>query len=117
VIERARVTEHECVALMAHDLGPNTEPANAESIMAPRLLELCFQSAALWNSKVTDGGAIPLGFEAVSAFRQPAEAEGRRLYCVCKTHNDGESFDAQVVDEAGSVFVTLKSYLTVSRPA
>ena len=61
--------------------------------------------------------AFPLGFEAVSAFRQPAEAEGRRLYCVCRTHNDGESFDAEVVDEAGNVFVTLKSYLTVSRPA
>jgi NAD(P)-dependent dehydrogenase (short-subunit alcohol dehydrogenase family) len=117
VIERARVSEHECVTLMAHDLGPNTEPANAESVMAPRLMELCFQSAALWNTKVKNAMAFPLGFEAVSAYRQPAEAEGRRLYCVCKTHNDGESFDAEVVDEAGNLFVQLKSYLTVSRPA
>jgi hypothetical protein len=117
VIERARVSEHESVALMAHDLGPNTEPANAESVMAPRLVELCFQAAALWNTKVKNAMAFPLGFEAVTAYRQPEEAEGRRLYCVCKTHNDGESFDAQVTDEAGNVFVVLKSYLTVSRPA
>ena len=27
VIDRARVSDHECVALMAHNLGPNTEPA------------------------------------------------------------------------------------------
>jgi hypothetical protein len=117
VIERARVSEHECVALMAHDLGPNTEPLNAESVMAPRLMELCFQAAALWNTKVKNAMAFPLGFEAVTAYRQPEEAEGRRLYCVCKTHNDGESFDARVTDEAGSLFVELKSYLTVSRPA
>ena len=117
VIERARVSEHESVALMAHDLGPNTEPANAESVMAPRLVELCFQAAALWNTKVKNAMAFPLGFEAVTAYRQPEEAEGRRLYCVCKTHNDGVSFDAQVTDEAGNVFVVLKSYLTVSRPA
>jgi hypothetical protein len=61
--------------------------------------------------------AFPLGFEAVTAYRQPEEASGKRLFCVCKTHNDGESFDAKVVDEAGNVFVNLKSYLTVSRPA
>ena len=31
--------------------------------------------------------------------------------------NDGVSFDAKVMDEGGSVFVSLKSYLTVARPA
>jgi hypothetical protein len=117
VIERARVSENECVALMAHNLGPNTEPVNAESVMAPRLLELCFQAAALWNTKVKNAMAFPLGFEAATAYRQPHEAEGRRLYCVCRTNNDGESFDAEIVDESGKVFVNLKSYLTVSRPA
>jgi hypothetical protein len=117
VIDRARVSDHECVALMAHNLGPNTEPVNAESVMAPRLMELCFQAAALWNTKVKNAMAFPLGFEAVTAYRQPQEAEGRRLYCVCTTNNDGVSFDAKVMDEGGSVFVSLKSYLTVARPA
>ena len=117
VIDRARVSDNECVALMAHNLGPNTEPVNAESVMAPRLVELCFQAAALWNTKVKNAMAFPLGFEAVTAYRQPQEAEGRRLYCVCTTSNDGVSFDAKVMDEAGNVFVNLKSYLTVARPA
>jgi hypothetical protein len=117
VIERARVNEAECVARMAHDLGSNTEPANAESILAPRLVELCFQAAALWNTAVKNAMAFPLGFERVVAYRQPEEAAGRRLFCLCRTPNDGESFDATVVDEAGNVFVALKGYLTVSRPA
>ena len=117
VIDRAGVKGAECVALMAHDLGPNTEPANAESIMAPRLVELCFQCAALWTEKVKGAMGLPLGFDKATTYRQPAEAEGRRLYCTCRTANDGESFDAQVVDESGNVFVKLDGYLTVARPA
>ena len=102
---------------MAHDLGPNTAPAHAASLMAPRLVELCFQCAALWTEQVKGAMGLPLGFEQVTAYRQPEEAAGRRLYCVCTTPNDGESFDATVVDEAGNVFVTLAGYLTVARPA
>ncbi|MCL4830267.1 MAG: SDR family NAD(P)-dependent oxidoreductase, partial [Caldilinea sp.] len=117
VIERAGVDGNQCLALMAHNLGPNTEPAHAASLMAPRLVELCFQCAALWHTKVKKAMAFPLGFEKVTAYRQPEEAEGRRLYCICTTPNDGESFDATVVDEAGNVFVTLAGYLTVARPA
>ena len=117
VIERAGVSGNECLALMAHDLGPNTAPANAESLMAPRLVELCFQSVGLWTERVKGAMGLPLGFEKVTAYRQPEEAEGRRLCCVCTTPNDGESFDATVVDEAGNVFVTLAGFLTVARPA
>jgi NAD(P)-dependent dehydrogenase (short-subunit alcohol dehydrogenase family) len=117
VIERAQASGKQCVALMAHNLGPNTEPANAESIMAPRLVELCFQTAALWTEKVNGAMGLPLGFDAVTTYRQPEEAEGRRLFCICTTENNGETFDATVVDEAGNLFVELKSYLTVARPA
>jgi len=117
VIERAGIDGATCLALMAHDRGPNTEPASADSIMAPRLVELCFQSAALWTERVTGAMGLPLGFEKVTAYRQPEEAAGRRLTCVCTTPNGGESFNATVVDEAGNVFVALAGYLTVARPA
>ena len=117
VIERARASDDECLALMAHDLPANSEPINAESIMAPRLIEICFQCAALWTERVKGAMGLPLGFDKVTTYRQPEEAEGRRLYCICTTPNDGETFDAKVVDEAGNVFVKLESYLTVARPA
>ena len=117
VIERAGIDGATCLALMAHDLGPNTEPASADSIMAPRLVELCFQSAALWTERVTGAMGLPLGFEKVTAYRQPEEAAGRRLTCVCTTPNGGERFNATVVDEAGNMFVALAGYLTVARPA
>lgn len=116
VIERAGVHGDRCVALMAHDLPPNTAPADVESLVAPRLVELCFQAAALWHVKTHNAMAFPLGFAAVTAYRQPAEAAGRRLYGIVQTADNGENFDCQVVDEAGNLFVELKGYRTVGRP-
>ncbi|MBW7886013.1 MAG: SDR family NAD(P)-dependent oxidoreductase, partial [Caldilineaceae bacterium] len=117
VIERARVGDSECVALMASGLPANTAPASAASIMAPRLVELCFQSAALWTEKVKGVMGLPLGFKRVTAYRQPDAAGDRRLYCLCRTADNGATFDAQVVDESGQLYVELKGYVTVSRPA
>ena len=48
VIERAAVEGDGVVALMAAGLPPNAKPAGADALVAPRLLELCFQAAGLW---------------------------------------------------------------------
>jgi hypothetical protein len=84
--------------------------------MAPRLVELCFQAAALWHVKSKNAMAFPLGIDSVTVYRQPDEATGR-LYALLATEDDGQSFDGRVVDEAGNLFVELKGYRTVSRPA
>ena len=116
VIERAGVQGGRCVALMPHNLPPNTAPADVESLLAPRLVELCFQAAALWHVKTHNAMAFPLGFASVAAYRQPEEAEGRRLYGVVQTNDNGDTFDGQVLDEAGNLFMALKGYRTVGRP-
>ena len=103
------------VAVFSDSLPPNTSPADVESLVAPRLLELCFQSAALWHEKVKGAMGFPLGFSRVTAYRQEADADSR-LFCVCQTADDGETFDCVVADEAGNVFVELAGYVTVSRP-
>ncbi len=105
VIERARVEGDMVTALMADKLGPNTSPAGAASLMAPRLVELCFQAAALWSIEKKSAMALPSGAAAVTAYRQPEEANGKRLYALVKSMNDGETYDAQVVDESGNVYV------------
>jgi NAD(P)-dependent dehydrogenase (short-subunit alcohol dehydrogenase family)/acyl carrier protein len=116
VIERAGVQGGQCVALMPHDLPPNTAPADVESLLAPRLVELCFQAAALWHVKTHNAMAFPLGFASVTAYRQPEDADGGRLYGIVQTADGGDTFDCQVVDEAGNLFVELKGYRTVGRP-
>jgi hypothetical protein len=116
VIERAQVDKKTAVALMANKLPANIDPANAQELMAPRLVELCFQLAALWHQNVNNTIGFPLGFEALTVYRQESDAGKQRLYAQLQTDN-GERFNVQVVDAKGNVYVDLKGYLTVSRPA
>ena len=95
---------------------PNSDPADTASVLAPRLIELCFQTAGVWDIQTTGTMALPLGVGSVTAYRQPAEANGRRLYAVVEAIDGGESYNAQVVDEAGNVYVDLKGYRTVDLP-
>jgi NAD(P)-dependent dehydrogenase (short-subunit alcohol dehydrogenase family) len=115
VLERAGVDGNTAIGLMAADLPPNTDPAGAASVMAPRLIELCFQTAGVWDIKTTGTMALPLGLASVTAYRQPEEANGR-LYALVHALDGGEAYDAQVVDERGNVYVALQGYRTVDLP-
>ncbi|MCO6450582.1 MAG: SDR family NAD(P)-dependent oxidoreductase, partial [Caldilineales bacterium] len=116
VIERAQVAGNQAIGLFNAQLPANAQPADAASLMAPRLVELCFQLAALWHQESKGQMAFPLGFESVTAYRQEADAASP-LFGVVVTADNGETFDCRVVDEKGVVFVELKGYRTVSRPA
>jgi hypothetical protein len=116
VIERGGVSGVSAIALFSGQLPPNSQPDDVASLMAPRLVELCFQTAALWSVQTKSAMAFPLGIGRVTVYRQPQEAAGRRLYCFCTTGDDGESYDAQVVDETGDIYVDLLGYRTVARP-
>lgn len=116
VLERVDVQGNTAIGLMTADLPPNTTPVDASSVMAPRLIELCFQTAGVWDIRTTGTMALPLGLDSVTAFRQPAEANGRRLYALVTALDGGEAYHALVVDEAGDVYVDLKGYRTVDLP-
>ncbi len=116
VLERAGITGDTAIGLMTADLPPNSNPKDAASIMAPRLVELCFQTAGVWDIKTNNTMALPLGLESVTAYRQPVEASGQRLYALVTALNGGKAYHAQVVDESGAVYVDLKGYRTVTLP-
>jgi hypothetical protein len=85
--------------------------------MAPRLIESIFQAAAFWNIKQKGAMAFPLGIGSVTTYRPLESANGKRLYAVVSTPDEGQTFDGRVVDDEGEVYVELKGYRTVSRPA
>jgi NAD(P)-dependent dehydrogenase (short-subunit alcohol dehydrogenase family)/acyl carrier protein len=114
VIERARVEGDRAIGLIPIDLPPNASPANAVSIMAPRLIEACFQTAGVWKIATQQQMALPHSIGLVTTYRQMEDAHSR-LYAIVTTA-DGESFDAQVIDEAGNVYVDLRDYRTVALP-
>jgi hypothetical protein len=116
VLERASVEGDTAIGLLAIELPPNTDPADAASVMAPRLIELCFQTAGVWDIKTTGTMALPLGLQSVTAYKQPTEANGNRLYSLVTALDGGAAFHALVVDDNGAVYVDLKGYRTVDLP-
>jgi hypothetical protein len=102
---------------MVHGLPPNQSPANAASLMAPRLIELCFQAAGILEVSRDSVLGLPTAFAAARTYRQAEEADGERLYAVVTRREEGgAAYDAKVVDGRGRVYVELEGYRTVSLP-
>ncbi len=116
VIERAGVSGDRATGKMPKRLPPNSKPADARLLMAPRLVELCLQTAALWSVETKEAMAFPLGVRSLSAYLQEEDAGANRLFALVTTRDDGETFDGRVVDANGRVYVDLRGYRTVSRP-
>jgi NAD(P)-dependent dehydrogenase (short-subunit alcohol dehydrogenase family) len=116
VLDRVLLNGEQAIGVMCDNLPPNSNPAEVESLMAPRLIELCFQTAGIWEMERRGVLALPLAVGAVTTYRQPEHAEGARLYALVTAVDGGASFDAQVIDEAGNLYVDLKGYRTVQIP-
>jgi NAD(P)-dependent dehydrogenase (short-subunit alcohol dehydrogenase family) len=116
VIEKAAVEGDGVVAVMAKGLPPNAEPSGAQALVAPRLLELCFQAAGLWLLAKKQTMGLPTALERAVAYRGEAAAVGRRLFATVEARGDGETFDARVVDETGLVHAEVVGYRTVALP-
>ncbi len=112
VLESACVSGDTVIGLMAEKLPPNSDPADAEQLIQPRLIELCFQTAGVWEIKTKGVMALPLELASVSAYRAPEP--GVRLYAVVKAVGGG--FNAQVLDADGAVYLNLIGYHTVELP-
>jgi hypothetical protein len=117
VLESVYLNGDQAIGL-APDLPALTQPAGAANLMAPRLVELCLQTAGIWELKTKARMALPEAISSVAVWCDPkkaGEVQGR-LMAMVKTTGDGGQFDAQVVDEQGLVYVELKGYKTVSLP-
>jgi acyl transferase domain-containing protein/NAD(P)-dependent dehydrogenase (short-subunit alcohol dehydrogenase family) len=115
VVEGARVEADGALAMLANGLPPNASPADAETLMAPRLVELCFQAAALQSLKTRGAMAFPAGLKSLQVYRQEPGPDGPRLWCRMRSC-DEDTFDGEVVDETGAVYVGLEGFRTVARP-
>ncbi|MCS6839227.1 MAG: SDR family NAD(P)-dependent oxidoreductase, partial [Roseiflexus sp.] len=115
VMERIGVMGDRAVALMVDGLPPNSSP-DMPMLIAPRLIELCFQAAGMWEMVTHRAMALPAAIGSVTIHRQPERAEGRRLYALVTAINGGASYDVQVVDTDGNVYVDLRGYRTSRLP-
>ncbi len=103
------------VGRLAESLGPNHHPPELPVTMAPRLIELCFQTAGVWEIGTTGRLALPNHLDRVRLHSSPKAAKGR-LHALVEPLAEG-GFDARVVDEDGQVFVELEGYRTIVVPS
>jgi len=115
VVERAWWDGHRIVGLLAKGLPPNHLPADLPTLMAPRLMELCFQTAGLWEMGTQGRMGLPLHINRVSSLLIPESAD-TRLYAVVTCEQGRGSFDAEIVDTKGKCYLQLKGYSTVAVP-
>ena len=115
VLEQAYRHNGDIVGLMAADLPPNNQPAAEPTRIVPRLIELCFQTAGVWELGTTGAMGLPTHVDRLLRFAA-ADAPGR-LTAIVHPRADGSAVDAEVVDEQGTVRIRLEGYRTTALPA
>ncbi|MGB7433988.1 MAG: SDR family NAD(P)-dependent oxidoreductase, partial [Candidatus Acidiferrum sp.] len=115
VLEQAWLDGGQVFGKMAKNLPSNHFPSEKPTPMAPRLIELCFQTSGLWEMSALGRMGLPQYIGRVSLLRSPERAEGD-LYAVVTPKPDQGSFDAEVVDTAGNLYVQMRGYRTVALP-
>ncbi len=102
------------VGRLAAELPADHEPASQPTEFVPRLIELCFQTAGIWELGTAGRMALPTSVERVARFAG-AEEPGR-LWAVVRPRAGDDGVDADVVDETGRVRVRLEGYRTIELP-
>jgi NAD(P)-dependent dehydrogenase (short-subunit alcohol dehydrogenase family) len=115
VINRAWWDGGRMIGEMATGLPGNHKPSDLPTLMAPRLIELCFQTAGIWEMSTSSRMGLPHHLQEVKWLRAPQSAEGR-LYAVVTPRPEQGSFDAEVVDSAGNCYLRVSGYSTVALP-
>jgi hypothetical protein len=100
---------------MSAQLPEGHQPAELPMLTEPRLVELCFQTAGVWQIGTTGRMGLPQHIDQVKILRAADQAEGR-LHAVVNPKDGGKSFDAYVADEAGNRYVVLHGYRTAELP-
>lgn len=113
VLERAWCSNGDIVGRLAPDLPPAHEPPGRPTEIAPRLIELCFQTAGVGELGKLGRMGLPTHVDRVVRFK--GTDERGPLFAVVHPR-DGEGVDAEVVDESGKVRVRLEGYMTTALP-
>ncbi|MEM7435864.1 MAG: SDR family NAD(P)-dependent oxidoreductase [Myxococcota bacterium] len=103
------------VGKMSDGLPANHLPEEIPLVTEPRLIELCFQTAGVWQIGTTGRMGLPHKIDQVQILRRPTDP-AERLYAMVTPSTDGQSFDACVADEDGNLYVLLEGYRTAELP-
>jgi len=107
---------HRVIGCMTANLPLDTTNPSHSSLVGPRLIELCFQTAGVWEIGKTGQLALPAGVDHIIV-RDPSSSGGPLVAEVtAEEGSEGLSFSARVRDGAGKVHVELLGYRTSRMP-
>jgi acyl transferase domain-containing protein/acyl carrier protein len=98
------------VGRFAAGLPPGHVPQADPTVTEPRLAELCFQTAGLWEIGTTGQMPLPAHIDRVVTVGTPQP--GVALFAIAHPASNG-GFDCRVVDASGDVLVRMDGYRTV----
>jgi len=114
VLEGVRVEDGRAIGIMRRGLPPNTRRTDAVEFVSPRLVELCFQTAGMFDVAHRNTFGLPAALGRLRLYRPPLV--GDRFFAEVRTIEGGGGFDAQVVDAEGHLVLELSGYRTVALP-
>ncbi len=115
VVSEAWADGESSVATLARPLPENHHPAALALSSSPRLIELCFQTAGLWEAGRQDRLALPRHVgRAVFLVDPDGESVASRAMATARS---ADEFDCVVLAEDGTVVARLEGYGTVPLPA
>jgi len=84
---------------------------------APLLLELCLQTAGIWEIGLTGSLSLPHSIGKVQLYRR--EVNNEPIFADVRLEKEGEElvFFSQVVDSKGRVYLEMENYRTIATPA
>ncbi len=115
VMRRAWLDGAGMVGQMASGLPAHHQPCELPLVTEPRLIELCFQTAGIWQISVKDSFGLPQHVDRVCPYRSVNGATGS-LYALVTPDLGNGGFDADVLDSAGNCYVHLSGYRTIALP-
>src|SRR5215208_2439401 len=105
VLERAWRDDGHVVGRFADGLPPAHEPPGRPEEVAPREIELCFQTAGVWELGTAGRMALPTRVDRVTIY--PDAGAPGRLTAIVTPRDGDDGVDAVVVDEHGRARVGL----------
>jgi len=111
VVERAWWDGEHMVGALTPDLPDECKPSERRTVIGPRLIELCFQTAGLWEMAAQSRMGLPWQVRGVSWLRSPHLTEDA-FYALVTPNPEQGTFDAEVVDSHGNRYLRLDGYRT-----
>ena len=110
VLDAAWIEGRTAFGRMASELGPNHAAEHGATLIEPRAIELCFQTAGIWEMKRDGGMGLPTRVAEARRLREPGDGP---MVARVVAQEDG-SFDAEVADATGQPWLALTGYRTVA---